>query len=575
MRHYKKYIKKYGFLFSVAIVFLMIEAICDLLLPTILASIIDNGVANDDLEYVLNMGGMMLLVTGIGALGAIIRNIISSNLSQKLGAELRSDLYRKIQSLRLEEMNQFEASSLVTRLTNDVNQVQMFVNGLMRIMVKAPLVCLGSIFMAVRLNASISWVLLLVIPIVALIIVLNVKISLPFFMRVQKATDRLNGVVREFLSGIRVIRAFNRGRFEQSRFDEKNEQLSGTSMKAMRIMSIFSPGISLTVNFGIVLVLLAGGWNINDGQMQVGEVVAYVNYMTQILISLMMITMIFNMFVRARVSAGRIGEVLGTNNPLEVKAEEASIRQEGVVFEHVYFSYHGTGEYVLKDVSLSAKPGETIGIIGSTGAGKSSLVNLLLRLYEPSEGSIYINGENIRAMDSKRLREQIAYVPQKSTLFTGTIKENILWGKADADMDEIQHAASIAQANAFITRLPEGYDTQLGQGGVNLSGGQKQRVSIARALLRDAPILILDDSTSALDAVTEQRLKEALSEDGKGKIIFLIAQRITSVMDADHIIVMENGKIAGAGKHEELAKGNSVYKEIILSQLGTEMETSG
>ena len=575
MRHYKKYVKKYGLLFSIAIVFLMIEAICDLLLPTILASIIDNGVANNDLQYVLNMGGMMLLVTGIGALGAIIRNIISSNLSQRLGAELRSDLYRKLQSLRLEEMNQFEASSLVTRLTNDVNQVQMFVNGLMRIMVKAPLVCLGSIFMAVRLNASISWVLLIVIPIVALIIILNMRISLPFFMRVQKATDRLNGVVREFLSGIRVIRAFNRGPFEQSRFDEKNEELFGASTKAMRIMSIFSPGISLTVNFGIVLVLLAGGWNINDGQMQVGEVVAYVNYMTQILISLMMITMIFNMFVRARVSAGRISEVLGISHVSDMKAEEASIRQEGVVFDHVDFSYHGTEDYVVKDVSLHVRPGETVGIIGSTGAGKSSLVNLLLRLYEPSRGSIYINGENIHAMDLKHLRKQIAYVPQKSTLFTGTIKENILWGKAAAGMEEIQHASRIAQADAFISRLPDGYNTQLGQGGVNLSGGQKQRVSIARALLKNAPILILDDSTSALDAVTEQRLKEALSEERRDKIVFLIAQRITSIMDADLIIVMENGKIAGAGKHEELAKDNSVYKEIILSQLGTEMETSG
>ena len=259
----------------------------------------------------------------------------------------------------------------MTRLTNDVNQVQMFVNGLMRIMVKAPLVCLGSIFMAVRLNASISWVLLIVIPIVALIIILNMRISLPFFMRVQKATDQLNGVVREFLSGIRVIRAFNRGPFEQSRFDEKNEQLFGTSTKAMRIMSIFSPGISLTVNFGIVLVLLAGGWNINDGQMQVGEVVAYVNYMTQILISLMMITMIFNMFVRARVSAGRISEVLGTNHVFEMKAQDASIRQEGVMFDHVSFSYHGTEDYVVKDVSLHVRPGETVGIIGSTGAGRA------------------------------------------------------------------------------------------------------------------------------------------------------------------------------------------------------------
>ena len=575
MRHYKKYIKKYGFLFSIAIVFLMIEAICDLLLPTILASIIDNGVANNDLEYVLNMGGMMLLVTGIGALGAIIRNIISSNLSQKLGAELRSDLYRKIQSLRLEEMNQFEASSLVTRLTNDVNQVQMFVNGLMRIMVKAPLVCLGSIFMAVRLNASISWVLLLVIPIVALIIVLNVKISLPFFMRVQKATDRLNGVVREFLSGIRVIRAFNRGRFEQSRFDEKNEQLSGTSMKAMRIMSIFSPGISLTVNFGIVLVLLAGGWNINDGQMQVGEVVAYVNYMTQILNALVALQVLIVSFTKAMASAKRVNEVLSLT-PTVLDKESFSLQKTGgedapaVVFDHVSFTYPGAKEEALTGLTFTVKKGQTVGVIGGTGSGKSSLVNLLPRFYDVTKGAVLIDGVDVRDYPQRELRSKIGMVPQKAVLFSGSIRDNMKWGKEDATDEEINEALLIAQAKEFVDAKEGCLDYMLNQGGKNLSGGQRQRLTIARALVRKPEILILDDSASALDFATDAALRRALNERTKGMTVFMVSQRTATIQNADVILVLEDGEIVGIGTHKELQETCEVYKEICQSQVSAE-----
>lgn len=576
MGYLRKYIKKYGVLFTVAILFLMVEAICDLLLPTILATMIDKGVANKDLSFVLEMGGVMLVVTAIGAMGAISRNIISSNISQKMGAELRSDLYKKIQSLKLVQVNRFEAATLVTRLTNDVTQVQVFVNGLMRIMVKAPLICIGSIIMAVRLNASISWILLIIIPIVAGIIMLNLKLSFPFFIRVQKVTDRLNGVMREYLSGIRVIRAFNRSKFEKERFEERNDDLAETSIKAMRVMSVFSPGIMLTVNFGIVLVLLVGGWNINNGQMQVGEIVAYVNYMTQILVSLSMISMIFNFFVRARVSAGRIGEVFNTEEPpstLDTSAK--AIDKKGIFFNQVSFSYFGTKDFVVKDATFHVNMGETVGIIGSTGSGKSSLVNLIPRLYEPSKGAIYMNGVNIQMIDPALLRESVAYVPQKSMLFTGTIKENILWGNGNASMEDVVQAAKAACAHTFIEALPNGYDTHLGQGGINLSGGQKQRLSIARALLKKSSVLILDDSTSALDAVTEKQLKESLGERTKGSMIFLIAQRITSVMDADKIIIMDNGKIVGIGNHEELKTHNPVYQEIIRSQIGEEMVSHG
>ena len=576
MGYLQKYIKKYGVLFTVAILFLIVEAICDLLLPTILATMIDKGVANKDLSFVLDMGGLMLLVTAIGALAVISRNIISSNISQKMGAELRFDLYKKIQSFKLEQLNRFEAATLVTRLTNDVTQVQVFVNGLMRIMVKAPIICIGSIIMAVRLNASISWILLIIIPIVAVIIMLNLKLSFPFFIKVQKVTDRLNGVMREYLSGIRVIRAFNRSQFEKERFEERNDDLATTSIKANRVMSVFNPGIMLTINFGIVLVLLVGSWNINNGQMQVGEIVAYVNYMTQILFSLSMISMIFNSFVRAKVSAGRIGEVFHTKEvPAREDATDEAVPEEGIVFNQVSFSYFGTEDYVVKDATFHVNPGETVGIIGSTGSGKSSLVNLIPRLYEPSKGAIYMNGVNIQSIDPATLRESVAYVPQKSILFTGTIKENILWGKEDATMDEIIQAAKAACAHSFIEALPNGYDTQLGQGGINLSGGQKQRLSIARALLKKSSILILDDSTSALDAVTEQQLKESLAEKTKSSIIFLIAQRITSVMDADKIIIMDNGKIVGSGTHEELRNHNTVYQEIIRSQIGEEMVGHG
>jgi len=574
MRFLKKYAKKYWLPFLVGVIFVAIEAICDLMQPTIMSKIVDIGVANKDLSYVMKKGGLMLLITGFGAIAASTRNIVSSMVSQNFGAELRSDLFKKIQGLTFEKIDKFDRASLITRLTNDVTQVQTFVNGLMRIFAKAPILCVGGLIMAARLNLHLAIVLAVVVPMVGILIVMNMKLGFPLFLKVQKSLDRVNGVMREYLSGVRVVKAFNRFDYEVTKFNAANEEFQTKSISAIRLMSVFSPAIMLTVNFGIIAVLWLGGNGVESGNIQVGHVIAFINYMTQILFSLMTISMVFNMFVRARASAGRIGEVFAEENEVTWKegaAGDSNIKGR-IDFENVSFSYKGTsGEPVLKNINLTCLPGETVGIIGSTGSGKSSLVGLIPRFYEPTSGSIKVDGEDIRNIDPKKLREKIAIVPQKTTLFTGTVVENIRWGKEDATMEEIKDSSTMAGADDFISASPEGYDTRIGQGGVNFSGGQKQRISIARALVKKPEILILDDSTSAVDVATEARIKESLKKYAKGLTCLLIAQRISSIMDADKIIVLDNGEVSGIGKHEELMKTCRVYQEIFHSQVGKEV----
>ncbi|MFJ9500538.1 ABC transporter ATP-binding protein [Brevibacillus centrosporus] len=575
MRLYTKYIKKYGVVFCVSLFFLTLEAVCDLLQPTIMSRIVDVGVAQRDLNYVLSTGGLMLGVTAIGAVAATMRNLLSTYVSQNFGAQLRSDLFKKVQSLSFENIDRFDRASLVTRLTNDVNQVQVFVNGMMRIFVKAPLTCIGGLIMATQLNPRLAVVLAVVVPIVGLFIYLNMKIGFPFFMKVQQSLDRVNGVMREYLSGVRVVKAFNRFDFEVDKFSHANEELQTKSISATRVMSIFSPAIMLTVNLGIVAVLWMGGLAAEQGDMQVGHIIAFTNYMTQILFSLMMISMVFNMFVRAKASAGRIGEVFAEENRMTWKEQE-SLRGDGkgrIDFEHVSFSYEGGhGESVLKDITFSCLPGETVGIIGSTGSGKSSLVGLIPRFYDATKGTVRVDGVDVREVDPKLLREKMAIVPQKTVLFTGTVKENIRWGKDEATDEEMELAARMAQAHDFIERTPDGYQARVGQGGINFSGGQKQRLSIARALVRKPEILILDDSTSAVDVATETKIKEALREYAQGLTCLLIAQRITSVMDADKIVVLDQGELVGIGTHESLLKDCRVYQEIFQSQIGKEVQ---
>ena len=568
-----KYWGRYWRLFITAVSFLMMEAMCDLLQPTIMSKIVDVGVAGKDLHYVLTRGALMLGVTAFGAVSAITRNIVSSNVSQRFGRDLRSDLYRKIQFFSFENVDKFEAASLVTRLTNDITQVQNFVNGLMRIFVKAPLLCIGGLVMAFLLNPKMALVLLAVVPIVGTIIFISMKTGYPFFIKVQQSLDKVNGVMREYLTGVRVVKAFNRFAYEEKRFAAVNQELADNSITAMRIMAVFSPFINLTVNISIIAVLWFGGFRVNNGAMQVGQIIAFINYMTQILFSLMMLSFIFTNFVRAKASSERIGKVLAEENTL--KNPEAAVSLEKVKgrvdFENVSFRYaNASGEPVLKNLSFSCLPGETLGIIGSTGSGKSTLVNLIPRFYDVVSGRVKVNGVDVRYADTKELREKIAVVPQKTVLFTGSILENLRWGKETAALEEIKEAAAAAQAHSFIEALPEGYDTHLGRGGVNLSGGQKQRVSIARALVRKPEILILDDCTSAVDVTTELKIKEALRSYTERLTCIIIAQRITSVMDADKILVLDNGEIAGMGTHEELMKTCEVYSDIFHSQIGRE-----
>ena len=484
MQFLRKYVKKYWKLFSTAVLFLACEALCDLLQPTIMSKIIDVGVAGRDLSYVLKMGGVMLLITAFGAVAASLRSVLASIVSQNFGSDLRSDLFRKIQSLSFKNIDKFDRASLVTRLTNDVTQVQVFVNGLMRMFVKAPLVGIGALVMAVRLNPPLSVVLVVVVPVVAILIMMNIRLGFPLFLKVQKSLDRVNGVMREYLSGVRVVKAFNRFDFEVEKFSSANEELQNKSIRANRNMSVFSPAIMLTVNLGIVGVLWLGGIGVNNGSMHVGHIVAFINYMTQILFSLMMVSMVFNIFVRAKASTGRIAEVFSIEENItwsNVQTEETTEKGR-IDFEDVTFSYEGTsGEPVLKKINLSILPGETVGIIGSTGSGKSTLVNLIPRFYDVTSGVIKVDGVNIQQLSPKKLREKIAIVPQKNILFTGSVAENVRWGNDQAVIEEIEKASRMAEADDFIQAAPEGYDTRIGQGGVNFSGGQKQRISIARA----------------------------------------------------------------------------------------------
>jgi ATP-binding cassette, subfamily B, multidrug efflux pump len=444
----------------------------------------------------------------------------------------------------------------------------------MRIFVKSPLLAIGGLIMATRLNLQLSVVLAVVVPIVALLIIYNLRLGFPRFSRVQKALDRVNSVMREYLSGVRVVKAFNRFDVEVGKFSTVNDHYKKQSISANRLMATFSPAIMLTVNLGIVVVLWIGGIGVEKGGIQVGHIIAFINYMTQILFSLMIISMVFNMFVRAKASAGRINEVFLQEESLTWNEKQSGnfIEKGRIDFENVSFSYEqATGEPILKNINLTIMPGDTVGIIGSTGSGKSTLVGLIPRFYDTVSGTIKVDGVDSKLVSPKKLREKIAMVPQKNILFTGTVAENIRWGKEDATDTEVVTSATIAGAYDFIMASPEGYQTRIGQGGVNFSGGQKQRISIARALVKKPEILILDDSTSAVDVATEAKIKEALKKYAKGLTCLLIAQRITSIIDADKIVVLDRGEIVGVGTHKDLLKDCSIYQEIYKSQVGKEV----
>jgi len=571
----KKYWDRYWKLFCLSIVCVGLEALASLLLPTIVSRIVDVGLVNNDLNYIVRSAGLMLAITVAGALMASSRNVIASIVSQKFGRDLRLDLYAKIQYLSVTSIDKMSRASLITRLTNDVTQIQNFANGLMRVFIKAPIVCIGCLVMSVILSLELSIPLMVILPIIGVLIYLNIKIGYPLFKKVQLAIDNINAIMREHLSGIRVVKAFNRQDYEEKRFAVKNEGLYGSSVTAMRMMAVFTPAIAFVVNIGIVAVLWRGGSMVGGGTLEVGKIIAFVNYLTQLIIYLNIITNVFNQLIRAFTSYERIKEVMdagGEEAPAAAR-EEISPAAPKLEFKDVTFYYNSSGELpALRKISFRCGRGETVGVIGATGAGKTTLLNLILRFYRidgggPNEGAIYIDGIETGSMPAETLRGKIAWVPQESGLFTGTIKDNIRWGRKDATDGDVIRAAEAACAHEFISSFADGYDTMLGRGGVNLSGGQKQRVSIARALIKQPEILLLDDSTSSVDFTTERKIRENLKSLAGSLTCIVIAQRISQVRYADKIVVMDKGMISAVGSHDELIASSDVYREIYESQI--------
>ena len=564
-----KYFKKYYKMFFLAVGCVMLEVLCDLLQPTLMSIIIDNGISTNDMSMVLKYGFIMIGVSIFGAFIAINRNRFATTVAQDFGAELRLDVFNKIQSFDFDNIDKFERGSLITRLTNDITNIQNFIYGLMRIFVRAPLLAIGCIIMSIRLDFKMALIVLTIVPIVGVLIYLNLRYGYPYFLKVQRAIDKVNGVIREYLRGVRVVKAFNRFDFEDERFEKVNDDLTYKSVASMKFMAVFNPIITLIVNIAIAIIIWSGATRVNLGTIQVGKIVAFTNYMTQLLFALMATTMIFSSLIRAKTSAERINEIfLEENNIKEVNDKVDDSSEKGnIKFENVIFSYKGLkGDPIIDDISFTLEKGMTLGIVGSTGSGKTTLINLIPRFYDAKSGNILIDGIDIRNYTLEELRSKISIVPQKTVLFSGTIKENIKWGKENATDDEIIEACKIADADSFISGFNEGYDSIVGQGGSNLSGGQKQRVAIARALIKRPEILILDDSTSALDTDTEYRIRKSLKEYSKDMTTILIAQKISSVISADKIIVLDHGKIVGEGTHDELMNNCEVYKDIYKSQ---------
>jgi ATP-binding cassette, subfamily B, multidrug efflux pump len=575
------YVRRYLAPFLGALAFLSVESVSDLLQPTIMARIIDTGVAGQDLAVVVRLGLLMLGVAGIGALGATGRNIVASLVSYRFAARLRADLFHRITSFSFADLDNYDTASLITRQTNDVTQIQGFINGLMRFFAKAPIVAVGSLIMAVILEPQLAVVLLVVVPAAAALIIANLATGYPRFRRVQEGLDRVNSVTREYLGGIRVVKAFGQEQQEVRRFAGANRELTAASTNALRAMALFAPAIGLTVNLGIIAVLWLARARVGASGLQVGKTIAFINYMTQILFSLNMISMVFTFFVRARASWERVGHVLGRPGSeefaLSTRAGRSKVappeRASGtaVEFKSVSFSYPGSGgRFVLEDVSVRCEPGKITAIIGPTGSGKSSLAALVPRFYEATAGSVLVAGIDTRELELAALRRRIALVPQKTVLFTGTIAENLRWGREDALQEDLEAAARISQAHQFIVGFPEGYESVLGQGGVNLSGGQKQRVAIARALVRQPEVLILDDCTSSVDSITEAEILRSVRGSAAGFTCLLITQRISAAAAADQVLVLDEGRAVGIGSHARLLTECEVYRDICVAQLGKE-----
>lgn len=552
-------------MFFTAVCFLIVETFTDLLQPTFMSYMVDNGVKNQDQDAIIRYGLIMLGMAALGAIGAVGRNIFATKTSQMIGKEMRLTIYQKVQELSFENIDRLKPSSIITRITNDVTQIQNFINGIMRIMLKAPITCIGAVVLIIIQMPKLFPLMLVILLIGGFLIYSNMKIGYPKFGFLQTKLDKLNGVSREFLSAIRVVKAFRAENQEHEKFTQASEEFASAGVSAMRVMAVFGPLINLTVNLGIVIMLWVSGMETGG---EIGKLMAGVNYMTQVAFSLGMVSMILNSAVRAVASSIRVQEILD-EVPAQEDIENTGSKIEGnITFEHVSFTYHDASSPALEDMNFYVKKGETLGIIGPTGSGKSSLINLVPRFYDATEGKVMIDGKDVKEYGMDELRRAIAVVSQKALLFSGTIRSNLHWGNENVTDEEMQQVAKNACADEFVRGFEKGYDTLLGQGGVNLSGGQKQRLSLARALLKQPKILVLDDCTSALDATTEEKVLKNIRTNTSETTVLLVSQRISTVMRADRILCMEDGKVQGFGTHEELMQQCETYREIYASQIG-------
>lgn len=559
--------------------FKLIEAILELLLPTMVALMINHGVGKGDTHYVWQMGLLMLLMTILGFGSSLVCQFYAARASQGFGTTLRNTMFKHISSFSYADLDKFGTPSLINRITNDVNQLQTAVAMLIRLVIRAPFICIGAIIMSIILDFRLALVLLAATPVLALILYVVITKASPLYQLYQKKLDKIALVLSENLTGVRVIRAFAKRGAERVKFNTASDDLTQTAIRVGRISALLSPATLLVVNGAIIAILWIGGIHIQYGSLTQGEIIAFINYITQILLALIVVTNLIILFTKAATSAARIQEVLDTEASISDTANSASLDQArtgkispvpAISFDHVSFGYNKTGQLALSDVVVDIYPGETVGIIGGTGSGKSTFVNLIPRFYDAVEGCVRVDGIDVRHYKLEQLRQKIGIVPQKALLFTGSIADNIRWGHEHATDEEVARAAAIAQADEFISNLPEKFDAPITRGGLNLSGGQKQRLTIARAIVGNPEILILDDSSSALDFATDAALRKSLRENSTRMTVLLVSQRVSSVQHADKIIVFDEGRIVGIGTHDQLMSSSEVYQEINRSQLSTQ-----
>lgn len=572
----KFYLRPYKKELILGPLFKLLEAIFELIIPSLMVFIIDRGIGLGDKLYVLKIGGLMLLIATIGLFSAFLCQYYASKVSQGFGTELRNALFKHIGEFAYEDLDQLGTASLINIISNDVNQLQLGVAMLIRLVIRAPFLCIGGLVMAMSIDFKLSLVILVLLPVFIFFLYIIMHKSIPLYQRVQAKLDRLGEVLRENLTGVRVIRGYAKVDYEAERFEKTNEDLTQDLLRVGRIASFLNPMTSLLTNMAILGVIYYGGFRINIGEMTQGEVIAFINYINLIVIALVVVANLVILFTRAYASGTRVMDILNMEASIVDDGKISGARSEAhpiiLEFKNVDFSYTDESGLVLKDISFQVERGQTLGIIGVTGSGKTSLLNLIPRFYNTSRGEVYVNGKNVKDFDQKYLREQIGLVPQKSVLFSGSILENIKWGRENAGKDEIDQAIDISQSREFIDSLDEGYNYSLDQGGINLSGGQRQRLAIARALVKRPEILILDDSLSALDYKTDSRLRSALRKSPVSSATIIVSQRVSGIKDADKILVMDNGSLVGQGSHQELIKNCRTYQDIYASQVDFKKE---